>query len=50
MDRLPRRAEVRTPHEHARPVAAGGWRRAVLGLVVGAVAGALLARVLPGER
>jgi hypothetical protein len=32
-----------------RPVAAGGWRRAVLGLAVGAVAGALVALVLPRE-
>jgi hypothetical protein len=44
------RAEVRSPHLHARPVAAGGWRRAALGLCVGAIAGTLLSRVLPEER
>ena len=31
-----------TPRRHARPVAAGGWRRAVLGLGVGVLAGALV--------
>ncbi len=41
---------TRTPHRHARPVAAGGWRRAALGLCVGALAGVLAARVLPGPR
>lgn len=50
MVRVQRRAEARSPQHHARPVAVGGWRRAALGLGVGAIAGALLARVLPGER
>jgi hypothetical protein len=33
----------------ARHVAAGGWRRAVVGLLVGAAAGALVALVVPRE-
>lgn len=33
----------------SRPVAAGGWRRAVLGTIVGLAAGALLGTVLPHE-
>lgn len=32
-----------------RPVAPGGWRRAALAFGVGAVAGALLALVLPRD-
>jgi hypothetical protein len=50
MGREEHRAEVRTPRRHARPVAAGGWRRAALGLGVGAIAGALLSRVLEGRQ
>lgn len=33
----------------SRPVAAGGWRRGVLGTIVGLAAGALLGTVLPRE-
>jgi hypothetical protein len=32
-----------------RHVAAGGWRRAVVGLLVGAAAGALVALVVPRD-
>jgi hypothetical protein len=32
-----------------RHVAAGGWRRAVVGLVVGAIAGAAVALVVPRD-
>jgi hypothetical protein len=39
----------RGPQGHARPVAAGGWRRAVLGLAVGALAGVVVTTVLPAE-
>jgi hypothetical protein len=34
----------------SRHVAAGGWRRAVVGLVVGAVAGALVGLVVPRDQ
>lgn len=33
----------------ARPVAVGGWRRALIAFAVGAVAGVLLALVLPRD-
>jgi hypothetical protein len=32
-----------------RPVAPGGWRRALLGLLIGALAGAAIAFVLPRD-
>jgi hypothetical protein len=38
------------PSPTVRPVAAGGWRRAVVGLAVGAVAGGLASLALPPER
>jgi hypothetical protein len=37
------------PTGHARPVAAGGWRRAVTGAAVGVTAGLLLGLVLPRD-
>lgn len=37
------------PEATERPVAAGGWRRAVIGVAVGALAGALVAMLLPRE-
>ena len=37
------------PARHARPVAAGGWRRAITGAVVGLAAGLLLGLVLPRD-
>jgi hypothetical protein len=37
------------PARHARPVAAGGWRRAVTGAAVGVAAGLLLGLVLPRD-
>ena len=37
------------PERHARPVAAGGWRRAVTGAAVGVAAGLLLGLVLPRD-
>lgn len=33
----------------ARPVAPGGWRRAIVGLLIGALAGAAIAFVLPRD-
>lgn len=33
-----------------RPVAPGGWRRAIVGLVIGLLAGAAVAALLPRER
>lgn len=37
------------PRVVARPVAAGGWRRAVTGVLVGLSAGALLGAALPRD-
>ncbi|MCC5948617.1 MAG: hypothetical protein JJT89_09200 [Nitriliruptoraceae bacterium] len=38
---------TRTPS--GRPVAAGGWRRMLIGLLLGILAGALVALVLPRD-
>jgi len=42
--------EVQVAPPATRHVAAGGWRRAVVGLLVGAVAAGLALRVLPPDR
>ena len=36
--------------DHGRPVAPGGWRRGVIGLAVGIVAGVLVAMLQPREQ
>lgn len=36
--------------ESGRPIAAGGWRRALIGLVVGAAAGAMALVTLKPDR
>lgn len=48
MPPIPPGAEA-DPARHARPVAAGGWRRAVTGAAVGLAAGLLLGLVLPRD-
>ncbi|MFA9431558.1 hypothetical protein [Egicoccus sp. AB-alg2] len=41
--------EVQLAPPATRHVAAGGWRRAVVGLLVGAIAAGLALRVLPPD-
>ncbi|MFA9443882.1 hypothetical protein [Egicoccus sp. AB-alg6-2] len=41
--------EVQLAPPATRHVAAGGWRRAVVGLLVGGLAGALALRVVPRD-
>lgn len=42
--------EAHASHDdHGRPVAPGGWRRGVIGLVVGIIAGVLVAMLEPRE-
>jgi hypothetical protein len=42
-------AEVEQFEHEARRIAAGGWRRAVIGIAIGAAAGLAAAWVLPDE-
>ena len=43
--------EPASDNDHVEPAAApGGWKRVVLGLLVGLAAGAVLALVLPRDR